>query len=90
MAEQTGAETFLRQQRAIMGRVDSRPSLAGIACPTLIVWGRQDGITTEGHQAELLDGIPGARLEVIEDCGHLATLEKPRTVTRLLCDWLDL
>lgn len=88
MAAETGAETFLRQQRAIMARADSRPTLSQIACPTLVVWGRQDGITTEAHQAEIVTGIPGARLEVVEDCGHLATLEKPRTVTSLLADWL--
>ena len=34
-------------------------------------------------------GVPGARLEVVEDCGHLATLEKPATVTRLLTEWLE-
>lgn len=88
MARETGAETFLRQQRAIMSRADSRPSLGAIACPTLLIWGRQDGITTEAHQQEMLAGIPGARLEVVEDCGHMATLEKPVTVNRLLADWL--
>lgn len=88
MARETGAETFLRQQRAIMSRADSRPSLAAIPCPTLLVWGRQDGIATEAHQQEMLSAIPGARLEVIEDCGHMATLEKPRTVSALLADWL--
>jgi len=88
MAAQTGPDTFLRQQRAIMARPDSRPTLPTIACPTLVFWGRQDGITTEAHQSEIVSGIRGARLEVIEDCGHLATLEKPVTVTRLLTDWL--
>ena len=81
--------TFLRQQRAIMARADSRPSLAAIACPTLIVWGRQDGITTKAHQQEMAAAIPGARLEVVEDCGHLATLEKPHTVSRILGGWLE-
>lgn len=89
MAEETGAETFLRQQRAIMARADSRPTLASIACPTLVVWGRQDGITTLAHQEEIAGGIPGARLEIVEDCGHLATLEKPKTVMGLLTAWLE-
>lgn len=89
MAADTGPETFLRQQRAIMARGDSRPTLAAIACPTLVVWGRQDGITTEQHQQEIVGGIPGARLEVVEDCGHLATLEKPVTTARLLAQWFQ-
>ena len=87
MAGDTGAETFLRQQRAIMSRADSRPGMGQIACPTLVIWGRQDGITTEAHQAEIVAGVPGARLEVIEDCGHLTTLEKPATTARLLATW---
>jgi pimeloyl-ACP methyl ester carboxylesterase len=88
MAAETGAERFLRQQRAIMGRPDSRPSLQAIATPTLLVRGAQDGITTEAHQAEILAGVPGARLETIDHCGHLPTLEKPQTTSRLLADWL--
>ena len=88
MAADTGAETFLRQQRAIMTRADSRPSLGAIAVPTLVVRGAQDGITTVAHQDEIVSGIPGARLEVVDDCGHLPTLEKPATVNRLLAGWL--
>jgi pimeloyl-ACP methyl ester carboxylesterase len=89
MARATGPETFLQQQRAIMGRVDSRPGLGGIACPTLLVWGEEDGITSRAHQEEMLDAIAGARLEVIAGCGHLPTLEQPAVVTPLLRDWLS-
>lgn len=88
MAADTGAETFLRQQRAIMGRPDSRPSLAAIAVPTLVVRGAQDGITTPAHVDEIIGGIAGARFEEIADCGHLPTLEKPVTTNRLLAGWL--
>lgn len=88
MAAATGPDAFLRQQRAIMARTDSRPSLAAIACRTLILFGRQDGIVTLAHQEEMLDGIPGARLEILEDCGHLMTLEQPARVNALLAGWL--
>ena len=88
MAAETGAETFLRQQRAIMTRADSRPGLAAIAVPTLVVRGAQDGITTAAHQDEILAGIPGSRRADLEDCGHLPTLEKPDTTNRLLREWL--
>lgn len=84
MANDTGAETFQRQQRAIMARPDSRPMLASIACPTMLVFGRQDGITTIEHQKEMLEAIPDVQLEVIEDCGHMMTLEKPDVVNALL------
>jgi pimeloyl-ACP methyl ester carboxylesterase len=88
MGLSTGPETFLAQQRAIMGRIDSRLSLPQIRRPTLLVWGRQDGIATEAHQAEMQAAIPGARLAVIEDCGHMLTLEQPDQATQILHDWL--
>lgn len=88
MASDTGPDAFRRQQRAIMTRPDSRPSLAAIACETLIVFGRADGITTLEHQGEMLERIPRARLEIIEDSGHMMTLERPETVTTLLREFL--
>lgn len=88
MAEDIGAEAFLRQQRAIMARPDSRPALANIPCPTLILYARHDGISTLAHQEEMLSGIPNARLDVIEECGHMMTLERPEFVARKLVDWI--
>jgi len=88
MAAETGPEAFLRQQRAIMSRPDSRPGLGAIASPTLILFGRQDGIVTLAHQQEIQAAIPGARLEILEDCGHLLTLEQPTRVNALLAEWL--
>jgi pimeloyl-ACP methyl ester carboxylesterase len=89
MAHETGPDTFLRQQRAIMSRQDSRPDLAAIGCPTLIVFARQDGIATMEHQLEMANGIGSARLEIIEDCGHMMTLERPQDVTSLLAGFLS-
>ena len=58
MTERTGKEAFLRQQNAIMKRIDSRPHLAAIRCPTLVLCGRQDEVTPlEAHQ-EMADAIP--------------------------------
>jgi pimeloyl-ACP methyl ester carboxylesterase len=88
MAADTGADTFLHQQRAIMTRPDSRPGLPVIGCPTLILFARQDGIVTREHQDEMLRAIPGARLEVVEDCGHIMTLEQPERVANLLAGWI--
>ena len=45
MGEETGADAFIRQQQAIMGRADSRPSFAAIRCPTLVVVGDGDELT---------------------------------------------
>jgi pimeloyl-ACP methyl ester carboxylesterase len=84
MADDTGADTFVRQQTAIMSRVDSRPSLAAIACPTLVLVGEQDALTSPDRAAEMAAAIPSARHIVVPDCGHLSTLEQPDAVTAAL------
>ncbi|WP_421937993.1 alpha/beta fold hydrolase [Phenylobacterium sp.] len=88
MAADTGAERFLAQQRAIMSRIDSRPSLTAIKVPTLVIRGIHDGITTPDQQAEILAGIPHARFVEMPGVGHLPTLEAPEETNRLLTDWL--
>jgi pimeloyl-ACP methyl ester carboxylesterase len=88
MAEDTGAEAFVRQQTAIMNRVDSRPGLGAIACPTLVIVGEQDVLTPPDRAAEMAAAIPNARQIVVPDCGHLSTLEQPEAVTRALAGFL--
>lgn len=88
MGEDTGTEVFKRQQAAIIGRPDSRPMLAGISVPTLVLVGREDVLTPLELSQEMADGIPGARLEIVPDCGHLSTMERPEAVNRALCAWL--
>ena len=88
MAERVGRDAFLRQQKLIMARPDSRPMLPQVACPTLVLCGRQDAISTLEMHVEMADAIPGARLAVVEECGHLASLERPHATTALMRDWL--
>jgi len=88
MAEDTGAEVFIRQETALIDRPDSLPSLGAIRCPSLVVVGAEDILTPPERAKEIAGGIPGARLEIVPDCAHLSTLEQPAGVTRLLRDWL--
>lgn len=88
MAERVGLDAFLRQQRAIMARPDSRPELGRISVPTMVICGRQDALTPLERSQEIAAGIKGARLAVIEECGHLSTMERPQAVTALLRLWL--
>lgn len=90
MADDTGADAFVRQQTAIMNRIDSRPSLRRVACPTLVVVGGEDTLTPPDLATEMASIIPSARQVVIPDCGHLSTLEQPAAVTRALVDFLRL
>jgi pimeloyl-ACP methyl ester carboxylesterase len=89
MAEHVGKEAFLRQQHAIMTRPDGRPDLPKIACPILILCGRQDALTPLEVHEEMAALIPNAALVVVEDCGHLAPLERAVTVSALLRYWLQ-
>lgn len=88
MAKGLGAEVFARQQQAIMGRPDSRPTLSTITCPTLVICGQDDLITPPELASEMADGIAKARLEIIAQCGHLATLDQPEVVSTLLLEWI--
>jgi pimeloyl-ACP methyl ester carboxylesterase len=88
MAERVGQAAFLRQQRAIMGREDARPGLAAVAVPTLVICGRQDALTPLARSQEIAAAIPDAKLAIIEECGHLSTMERPHAVTALMRIWL--
>lgn len=88
MARRVGAEAYVRQQRIIQSRPDNRDDLAAIRCPTLVVCGRDDTITPPDVSHEMAAGIPGARLALIDDCGHYASMERPYAVTSLLQQWL--
>ena len=88
MIRRVGAATYLRQERALLQRVDSRPLLGAIACPTLVLCGREDAATPLALSQEIAAAIPGAKLEIVEDCGHLSTMEQPAAVSAALQRWL--
>ena len=88
MALRIGREAYVRQQEAIIGRIDSRPTLARIACPTLVLCGREDAILPLEVSEEMHAGIAGSRLVVVERCGHMSTMEQPEAVTAALQEWL--
>jgi len=88
MAAETGPEAFVRQQKAIMSRQDSRPLLSEIGCPTLVLVGDGDELTTPELAREIAGGIAGSRLVVVPNCGHLSTIERPEPVNAALTQWL--
>lgn len=89
MVQEVGTEGFSNQQTAIIGRPDSRPGLAAIRCPTLVIVGDGDLLTPPERAEEIANGMPGARLAVIRDSGHLSTLEQPAAVTRHMVEFLS-
>jgi pimeloyl-ACP methyl ester carboxylesterase len=88
MAERTGVEAYLQQQRAIISRPDFRPELQKIRCPALVLCGRQDQLTPLECSEEMAAAIPGAKLVAVEECGHLSTLERPDEVNAAMREWL--
>ncbi len=90
MAERVGRDAFVRQERLLMLRPDSRHDLSLIHCPTLVLCGRQDGLTPLAESEEMAEKIPRAKLVVIEDCGHLSAMERPRAVSAVLRYWLQI
>lgn len=88
MAARIGREGFQRQQTAIMGRIDSRPFLPNITCPTMIVVGANDQLTPLPIAQEMAALTPHAGLEIIPHCGHLPPLEQPDAFNQLLRAWL--
>lgn len=88
MALAAGADVFARQQRAIIGRSDSRPLLPTIHCSALVLCGREDVITPVELHEEITSLLPHGQLEVIEQCGHLSALNQPAAVTAALHRWL--
>jgi pimeloyl-ACP methyl ester carboxylesterase len=90
MAREVGPEAFIRQQRAILARPDSRPLLPTIRCPALVLVGDDDRITPRERSEEMAHAIPGASLVVIPTCGHLSALDRPDEVNDALRGWLAL
>lgn len=89
MADEVGVDGFVRQQKAIMQRPDSRPVLAGLSIPVLVLVGAEDEITPVAEARDMA-GLAGARarLAIVPGCGHLSTLEAPEAVTAELLRWL--
>ncbi|WP_028035267.1 alpha/beta fold hydrolase [Chelativorans sp. J32] len=88
MVERMSPELHERQIRALLDRPDARPSLQDIRCPTLLLVGRQDAWSPLAQHEEMQSLLPHARLEVIEDAGHFAPIERPEAVGAALENWI--
>ena len=89
MAHRVGPDSFLRQQQALLSRRDHFGNLKNISCQTSVICGRQDQLTPLECSMEMADSIPGSELMVIENCGHLTTMERPEEVNAALRKWLE-
>jgi pimeloyl-ACP methyl ester carboxylesterase len=88
MGDDVGVEGFINHQTAIISRPDSRPTLGDIRCPTLVLASDRDLLLPKELSEEIAQGIAGARLTVIANCGHLSQPEQPQAVAEALIEWL--
>ena len=88
MAHTLGPEVFIRQSRALQRRRDQQGTLRKCKVPTLVLCGAHDALCPVKRHTFMAELIPGAELKVIENAGHLPTLEAPAETTQALRDWL--
>lgn len=86
MQRRLGREVHARQ--ATLAQPDGYADLERIACPSLVVACRQDRLRTFAETERMAQHLPNTRFAIIEDCGHMAPLERPQELTALLADWI--
>ena len=88
MVNRVGAKIFVRQQHAIMSRINQTPHLHEITCPTIVICGHEDQLTPLKLSQEIANHIPDSKLFSISNCGHLSTMERPEEVSAIMQQWL--
>ncbi len=89
MLARKSPEIFAGQIKALLRRPDATPMLAAAHCPTLVLCGRDDAWSVLDVHRDMAARMPNARLAIIENCGHMATMERPEAVTAALAGWLS-
>jgi len=82
-------EIFAGQIRALLERPDATPVLSRIRCPTLVLCGREDFWSVPRTHRQIAARIRQSQLVMIENCGHMAPMERPSQVTSALLNWLE-
>ncbi len=88
MIERKTPDVFEAQIQALLTRPDAEPVLAAVRVPTLIAVGRHDAWSPLARHEAMHRVLPQARLAVVEDAGHMTTMEQPACVSRQLLDWM--
>lgn len=87
MIESQPVETIVADLRGLRDRPDRTGLLPGLRMPVLVVVGEQDAITPPAEATAMAATIPGARLAVVPQCGHMTPMEAPGAFADLLCDF---
>lgn len=88
MAKATGAEAYVQQARALQRRRDQQSTLRKVKQPALVICGAEDTLTPVKRHEAMAQLIPNSKLAVLNNCGHLPSLEAPSVVADTLRMWL--
>ncbi|MCR9146256.1 MAG: alpha/beta hydrolase [Rhodobacteraceae bacterium] len=88
MAENIGSAAITRQARALQRRRDYQATLRKCRLPALVLCGVHDTLTPVKRHEFMAELIPYAQLVLVQDAGHLPTLESPDAVTDALRAWM--
>jgi pimeloyl-ACP methyl ester carboxylesterase len=88
MSVRVGAQTYMRQNRAVTVREDLRKILPHVVIPTAVIVGQEDQMTPVALSQEIHALIPGSIFHIIPGCGHLPPIEKPKILADLLKELL--
>lgn len=72
----------------VIGRLDLRADLARVSAPTMVVAGADDQAIPPEHGAKIAKAIAGSSFVTVADAAHLANVEQPDVITRLMLDHL--
>jgi pimeloyl-ACP methyl ester carboxylesterase len=89
MVERSSPAQFAAQINALLNRPDAAPVLPIITCPTLVLTGREDLWSPPAQHEAIANAIPGAVLRIVEQCGHMSTMEQPEAVNAAFVAWLE-
>lgn len=89
MIEANSPRGIAAAQRAMAGRRDSTSLLSIIDCPVMVIVGNEDTLTSVAEAKSLAQGIPGARLVIVEGSGHLTNLEQPEVFAALVSEFVE-
>jgi len=84
MAMDLGPDVFRLQSLALKNRADSIETLKQINCPVTILCGAEDTLCPVAYHEYMASRISDCKFVIIDDCGHLASMEKPDIVTQEL------
>ena len=89
MALDIGPDAFIRQSIALRDRVDQKNTLRTYKRPALVLCGRHDVLCPLERHELMHTLLENSKLEILEDAGHLPTLEQPKITTIALASWLE-